>query len=72
MKKLKFNFISWKFLLPVGVVLMLVVNFKWPVGVLGIVLAALGAVDLVRAWLKKSKKRKEDAGTNAGDTSSHQ
>jgi len=50
--------LSYKFLLPVGVILW-AVGFGGVIGLVGFIVTSMGIVDLVRFIFSKIKKRKE-------------
>lgn len=54
MEKLK-QFLSWKYMLPVGLVLLWIANFKSAIGLIGLVIAALGLFDLFKMMMEKNK-----------------
>lgn len=54
MEKLK-QFLSWKYMLPVGLALLWIANFKSAIGLIGLVIAALGLFDLFKMMMEKNK-----------------
>lgn len=58
MEKFK-QFLSWKYMLPVGLVLLWLANFKSAIGLIGLVIAALGLFDLFKLVVEKGKIAKK-------------
>ena len=54
MEKLK-QFLSWKYMLPAGLVLLWIANFKSAIGLIGLVIAVLGLFDLFKMMMEKNK-----------------
>ncbi len=46
--------LSWKILLPIGV-LLLVIGYQGAIGLLGLIMTMMGIIDLVRQYRKKKK-----------------